>query len=81
MHIRQAITTKYVGPTNLSGSRIIVSAQAGRMIVPWDHALDTDENHTRAAQAFADKWEWKGKLVGGALPNGRGNCYVFAEED
>lgn len=80
MHVRQAIVTKYVGPTNFRGSRIVVSAQAGRMIVPWDHSLDVDENHARAAQAFADKWGWEGKLIGGALPNGRGNCFVFAEE-
>lgn len=78
--MRQAIVTKFVGPTNFRGSRIVVSAQAGRMIVAWDHALNTDQNRDRAAQAFADKWGWKGRLVGGGLP-GSGNCYVFAEEN
>lgn len=75
--MRQAIVTKYLGPSDARGSRISVRAQAGRMIVPWDYELDVEGNHDQAARAFAKKLGWKGKLVGGALPNGEGNCYVF----
>lgn len=71
----QAIETEYRGPTNHSGSRIIVRAQAGRMIVPWDYALNVEQNHIAAAQAFAKRWDWEGIYVGGARPNDKG--YVF----
>lgn len=84
----QAITTKYRGPTNSRGSRIIVRAQAGRMTVPWDHALDVEENHDAAARAFIARWGWGSdgrRWVRGCLPDGSGNVYVcdpakFSEE-
>lgn len=73
--MRQAIETKYIGPTNSRGARIKASAQAGSVTVPWDDGLDVDANHDRAAQALARKLNWTGKLIGGGLK--RGNCYVF----
>lgn len=83
--MRQAIVTKYLGPTNHRGSRILVKAQAGRMTVPWDHALDSDDNHTAAAYQYAKAKGWIGQeahaqrwaLAGGGLPDGTGNCYVL----
>ena len=77
--MRQAITTEYKGPTNHRGSRIIVRAQAGRMTVPWDHALDVAENHRAAAMMFVAKWDWgePSDWVGGALPSGG---YVFVDK-
>lgn len=72
--MRQAIQTRYAGPTDSRGSRIIVKADAGRMTVSWDHALDVTENHTAAARKFAEKYGWEGKWVGGSLPGGG---YVF----
>ena len=74
--MRQAIETRYAGPTNHRGARIVVRAQAGRLTVSWDHALNSDENHTRAAEAFARKWGWSGKWVGGGNASGTGNVYV-----
>lgn len=75
----QAIVTSYRGPTNSRGSRVIVKAQAGRMAVPWDHALSPSENHSAAALAFARRWGWAESaddLIGGAMPNG-GYCFVL----
>ena len=77
--MRQAIVTKYLGPTDHRPARIMVKAQAGKLFVTWDDALDVDENHDRAAQQFAQRLNWSGTLAGGALPDGRGNCYVFVE--
>lgn len=74
----QAITTKYAGPTNSRGGRIIASAAAGRMTISWDHALGVYENHRAAAHAFAKKKDWKGKLVGGQLKSGA-YAWVFAK--
>lgn len=75
--MRQAIETKYVGPTNSRGSRVSARAYAGRVMVHWDDALDVDQNHMRAAHALAKKFGWKGRLYGGARPDGKGNVYVF----
>lgn len=81
----QAIVTKYHGPTNYKGSRISARAEAGRVIVSYDYALNVDENHKSAAQALAERLGWteaKGypALVGGALPGNAGYCFVMPRE-
>jgi hypothetical protein len=79
----QAITTKFLGPTNFRGSRVKAKCQAGSITVSWNDALGVDDNHDTAAQALAEKLDWTGehygKLVGGGLPDGTGNCYVFVK--
>ena len=75
--MRQAIVTKYIGPTNVRGSRVKATADAGSLTLGWDHALDSEANHHRAARALAEKYGWSGDWVGGGLPrNAGGNCYV-----
>ncbi|CAK7259112.1 MULTISPECIES: hypothetical protein [unclassified Shinella] len=71
----QAITTKFLGPTNTRGSRVRATAQAGSVTVHWDHALNCDANHDRAAEALAKKFGWYGAWFGGGLE--RGSCYVW----
>lgn len=73
----QAITTKYAGPTNSRGSRIIASADAGRMAISWDYALGSYENHKAAAQKYAKKKGWKGRLHGGSVKHGY--VWVFSK--
>lgn len=77
--MRQAITTKYLGATNHRGSRVVARAQAGRITIPWDDALDVAENHLKAATALAWKYGWLdfSALVGGAMPDGAGYCFVL----
>jgi hypothetical protein len=81
----QAIITKYFGPTNFRGSRIKASCEAGSLTVSYDYALNIDGNHDAAAKALAEKLGWTGDafgaLVGGGLPNGRGNAYVFCAKE
>ena len=60
----QAITTKYAGPTNTRGTRIIAKAAAGRVSVGYDHALNLEDNHAAAAQALAAKLGWTGPNYG-----------------
>ena len=72
----EAITTKYHGPTDTKGSRVSARAQAGRVSITWDDALNSDENHRAAAQALADKFKWTGQLVTGFDHNQDG-VHVF----
>jgi hypothetical protein len=73
----QAISTEYFGPTNTRGSRIVARADAGSISVPYEHGLGLFENHQAAARAFAKKFNWKGRLVGGGTK--KGYCFVFVE--
>jgi hypothetical protein len=78
----QAIVTKYHGPTNYKGSRISARADAGRIVVPYDHALNIGENHAAAAQVLAERLGWTvtegyAALAGGALPGNAGYCFVM----
>lgn len=72
----QAIQTRFLGPTDRRGARIKARAAAGSVILDWDHALDTFENHAAAALALASKYGWTKQieLVGGGLFDG---SYVF----
>ena len=47
----QAIRTKFAGPTNTRGSRIIATSHYGRTVFAYDYALSAGENHAAAAAA------------------------------
>lgn len=69
----QAITTKYLGPSNVRGSRVKARAEAGSVTLSWDDALNEAENHRAAAVALCKKFKWDGRLHGG----GTGDGFVF----
>lgn len=79
----QAIITKFLGPTNSRGSRVKATADAGSIIVSWDHRLNSDENHRAAAEALCVKMGWTGEFYGklhqGGLPGGSGCAFVFED--
>jgi hypothetical protein len=75
----QAITTKYLPPTNVKGSRIKASASAGSLTIHLDHALSIEANHAKAAEALANKWGWNGQWFMGGMPDDRGYCFVHAD--
>lgn len=69
---RQAILTRYHGPTNHRGTRISATAQAGRISVSYDYALNSGDNHAAAAKHLAEQFGWNdfdGEWIGGQLPN------------
>ena len=72
----QAIVTRYHPATNVKGSRVSARAEAGKVILSWDHGLNQAENHCRAAQALATKFDWKGMYHGGAIPGSRDYAWV-----
>lgn len=76
--MQQAIETKFHGPTNSSGSRIVAKAWAGSKKVHYNHALNADQNHLQAAKALADKMDWRGLWIGGGGAKGSGYVFVNA---
>lgn len=70
----KAIQTRYVGPGNVRGSRVIASDEDGnRATVSYDSSLSSEAAHFVAAKALCDKMGWTGMLVAGGIKNG----YVF----
>lgn len=69
----QAIRTKFAGPTDHKGSRIIATSYKARTVVAYDHELSIEDNHRRAAELHAVKaWTLDGtaQLAHGTLPDG-----------
>ena len=75
----QAITTKYHGPTNIIGSKISAYYEGGKIILDWDHSLNPEENHRKAAFQLFEKlgWDKKSELVQGSLPKSSGYCFIM----
>src|SRR5208282_2036790 len=75
----KAIKTKYKGPTNTRGSRIIASDEDGnRVTISYPYQLSGEAVHLAAAKALCDKMGWTGDLIGGSLKNGY--VFVFSNE-
>lgn len=69
--IYQAIITKYLGPTNTRGARILATTESGiRHTISYPHELTSDQGHRKAAEELAAKLNWHGKLVAGGLKQG-----------
>jgi hypothetical protein len=73
--MRQAIQTKWLGPTNRLGSRVKAWSDAGSKITNWDCSLGIEGNH---ALALARKLGWEGKWIGGGLA---GSGCAFVQDD
>jgi hypothetical protein len=76
----QAIITKFLPPTNVRGSRVKATAEAGSVTLSWDHALNAELNHAAAAHALASKFGWKGTYYAGAIPGTSGYAFVCADQ-
>lgn len=76
--MRQAIQTKYFGPSNIHGARVRAYAAAGYKTIEWDHALNAEQNHERAASELAHKYGWDkfSRLIGGVISDG---SYVWVQ--
>jgi hypothetical protein len=72
----KAIRTKYKGPTNTRGSRIIASDEDGNKVtISYPYELSGEAVHRKAAEALCKKMDWRcaESLAGGSVKNG----YVF----
>lgn len=77
----KAIWTRYKGPTDCRGSRIIATDEDGnRVTVPYDHALSGASVHAVAARALVAKMGWGPcTMIAGGIKNGY--CFVFKTND
>lgn len=72
----QAICTKYVGPTNSRGARIIAESGSGqRVAISYPYELSGEAVHKAAAVALMKKLGWKYRIVGGSTKTGY--CFVI----
>lgn len=57
----QAITVKYLGPTNTKGARYKAICAAGAVTVAYDYSLNTQGNVKQAIKALCAKlgWVWE----------------------
>jgi hypothetical protein len=76
----KAIRTRYIGPSNTKPSRIVAETgeHGQRIMTSYSSDLDANKAHAQIARALADKFGWKGELVGGGFPDGT-MVWVFAD--
>jgi hypothetical protein len=84
--VLQGITTRYVGPSNTRGSRIVARAASGSASLPYDHDLNTEDMHHAAAMKLAAKLRWLDECdfdvwVQGGSPDGNGFIFVRLLEE
>lgn len=69
--IRQAIETKFIGPTDKHWQRIRVKCSAKTVFLNWDDNLDVEGNHLQAANLVFNGLGWnrdnKSHLVTGSF--------------
>jgi len=72
----QYISTKYLPATDTKGGRIKAKASSAphSLIIPYDHSLDVEQAHAKAAMQLAAKLDWQGEYAAGGNDTG----YVFA---
>jgi hypothetical protein len=64
----KAIRTRYRGPTNTKGSKIIASdADGNRVSISYPHQLNSDDAHELAAYRLMEKMGWTNELIGGGF--------------
>ena len=73
----KAIQTKYLRATNCRGSRIVASDEDGnKIIMPWNSAYNTFNNHQIAAVKLCKKMGWPGTLQTGGIGNTYMHCFI-----
>lgn len=65
----QSIRTRYYGPTNTRGSRIVAKCEAGSFSMPYNYALSVWQNHATAAAIMLERLGWGKPYAGGEFGN------------
>ena len=81
MNVNQSIETKYVGPSNHRGSRVIATTPGKqRRVHNWDYALSIEGNHYAAAEALRTELEWPSIKAGASTKAGYAWCTSILEQ-
>jgi hypothetical protein len=77
--IFQAIQTRYIGPSNTKGARIVARCAAKRIIVSRHRfdELSTEKAHQAVAKLLAKQLDWTGDMITGCLHDGS-YAHVFS---
>jgi len=72
----QYISTKYLPATDTKGERIKAKASSAphSITIFYDHSLDVEQAHAKAAMQLAANLDWRGEYAAGGNDTG----YVFA---
>jgi hypothetical protein len=73
----QAIRTKYLPATNNKPSRIKAECEAGTITISYDHSLNIDQLHQKAAMKLLEKLNWKPDFI--HTGNFKGDYYHVLE--
>jgi hypothetical protein len=79
--IMQAIRTRYIGPSDVKGSRVKADCEAGQVTADWDDALNIDANHAAARDALLRKLGWDTETHGDMVSGVYGNDYYHVFKD
>lgn len=83
----QTIITKYAGPTDTKGSRVIAKCWLGKVTHNWDYS-GAERNHAQAAEGMVaklnsdrikngyDDYLWV-IVACGSMPDGTGDAYII----
>lgn len=79
----RAVSTRFAGPTNTRGSRVLTRTVNGSKAIAWNYALNPYENHEAAALAVAREEGWQAwtsdeDAPAARLPDGSGYVFLFA---
>jgi len=75
----KAIQTKFLPCTNFKGSRIkAFDLDGNQTTLPYEHGINSEDNHRCAAKALCIKMNWVGELIGGGIKGGM--VWVFKEQ-
>ena len=74
----KTIETRYHGPTNTKGSKIIATDGDNRLTIHVNNALSLEANHMEAARLLKTRLAWRGSMQGGHTK--RGMVWVFQGE-
>lgn len=70
------ITTKYAGPTNTRGSRIIVNGAGHRATIPYSYAAS--DAHRAALEVFCTRFKIAGEFL--EADAGKGRVFVALDK-
>ena len=79
--MKQAIVTKYLGPTNTKGARIKATTASGvSETLNWDHSIDPFQNHQNAVDKLRNTlgWDKDTRTIPGLF---KIDGYVFVQVD